>query len=110
MKTFERVILEELHLRYSHLIDQQQYGVLPRKSCCTQRVDFCEILCSRASQRLGPLRRTCNFINIIGKRRALYLSQLRSQLEYCVMAWRPSSKSVLDRIEGIKKKSHQLDS
>ena len=51
------------------------------------------ILCSRANQRLGMLKRNCNFVKNNHKRRVLYLSQVRSQFEHCPIGVKPSSKN-----------------
>ncbi|NQZ52356.1 MAG: hypothetical protein HRT95_19945, partial [Moritella sp.] len=42
MKTFEKIIREELMLRCRHLLDERQHGFLPFKSCNTQMVEFCD--------------------------------------------------------------------
>ena len=44
MKTFERIIRDELMLRSNRHLDQRQHGFLPSKSCCTQLVGFCDSL------------------------------------------------------------------
>ena len=62
------------------------------------------ILYSRANQRLGMVKRNCSFVSNINKRKALYLSQVRSQFEHCPIIWRPSSKTSLDKLESIQKK------
>ena len=40
MKTFERILKEELLLRTSHLIDSRQHGFLNLKSCSTNMISF----------------------------------------------------------------------
>ena len=65
----------------------------------------CEILYSRANQKLGLLKRTCSFIANDSKRRALYLSLIRSQLEHCPIVWRPSAQCTIDRLESIQKRA-----
>ncbi len=40
MKTFERILKEELLLRTSHLLDSRQHGFLAHKSCTTNMVNF----------------------------------------------------------------------
>lgn len=65
----------------------------------------CEYLYSRANQKLGLLKRTCSFINNDSKRRALYLSLIRSQLEHCPIIWRPSAQNTIDRLESIQKRA-----
>ena len=42
MKTFERVLKEEILLRTSHLLDSRQHGFLSKKSCTTNMVGFCD--------------------------------------------------------------------
>ena len=40
MKTFERIIKEELLIRVNHLLDERQHGFLREKSCTTNMVGF----------------------------------------------------------------------
>ena len=42
MKTFERVIKDEILLRTSHLLDDRQHGFLKERSCTTNMVGFCD--------------------------------------------------------------------
>ena len=65
----------------------------------------CNKLYSKANQRLGLLKRTCHFTKNINKRRAFYLSQVRSQLEHCTVVWRPSSVTMVEKLESIQKRS-----
>ena len=44
MKTYEQIIREELMLRCESFIDSRQHGFLPKKSCSTQMVSFCDKL------------------------------------------------------------------
>ena len=44
VKTQERIIRDELMLRCSNDIDSRQHGFLPRKSCCTQLIGYCDSL------------------------------------------------------------------
>ena len=44
MKTYERIIRDELLNRCGHLIDDRQHGFMNDKSCCTQLVTFCDSL------------------------------------------------------------------
>ena len=67
--------------------------------------EHCAILYSKANQRLGLLKRTCSFVKNTSKRRAFYLSQVRSQFEHCQIVWRPSSKSTLEKLESIQKRA-----
>ena len=67
-------------------------------------VEHTDILYSRANQRLGMLKRNCSFVSNLRKRRALYLSQIRSQFEHCPIIWRPASKTSIDKLESIQKR------
>ena len=42
MKTFEKLLKEEILNRTSHLLDERQHGFLSKKSCTTNMVSFCE--------------------------------------------------------------------
>ena len=44
MKTFEKIIRDEIMFRCIDKIDNRQHGFLPFKSCCTQMVGFCDSL------------------------------------------------------------------
>ena len=59
---------------------------------------------SKANQKLGMLRRNCNFVSNMRKRRTLYLSQVRSQFEHCPIIWRPSSKASVEKLESVQKR------
>ena len=65
----------------------------------------CDKLYSRANQRLGLLKRTCHFIKNLSKRRAFYLSQVRSQFEHCSIIWRPSTETTMEKLESLQKRS-----
>ena len=67
--------------------------------------DHCDKIYSIANQRLGLMKRTCSFITNTNKRRALFLTQVRSQFDHCPIIWRPTSKSLLDKLESIQKRS-----
>ena len=65
----------------------------------------CEKILSKANQRLGLLKRSCNFVSNTRKRRTLYISMVRSQLEHCPIVWRPSASSILDKLEALQKRA-----
>ena len=64
-----------------------------------------EALLSKASSRLGLLKRTMHFLKCQKQRRAFYLAIVRSQFEHCVQVWRPSSDSVNQKIERIQRRA-----
>ena len=44
LKSFERIIRDELYHRCEHLLDGRQHGFLPKRSCTTLMVDYCDSL------------------------------------------------------------------
>ena len=67
----------------------------------TQHAD---ILYSKANQRFGLLKRTCHFINNTMRKRALFLTMVRSIFEHCPYVWRPSAISSINKLESIQKR------
>ena len=65
----------------------------------------CKALCSKANSRLGLVKRTCHFVLSEKQRRVMYLAMVRSQFEHCSLIWRPSTKTMLNKIEAIQKKA-----
>ena len=63
-----------------------------------------EIIYSRANQKLGLLRRTCDFVKNRTKRRTLFISLVGSQFEHCIIICRPTAQSTLDRLESLQKR------
>ena len=71
-----------------------------------QTLNFSEhanYLYSKANQRLGLLKRICHFVNNITKRRVLYITMVRSIFEHCPVIWRPSSNTIISRLESLQK-------
>ena len=66
--------------------------------------DQIDALISKANQQLGLLRRTCHFVQDIKRRRALYLTLVRSQFEHCSPIWRPLGKTNLEKFDSFQKK------
>ena len=58
-----------------------------------------------ANQRFGLLKRTCHFVHNSDKKRILYLTMVRSIFQHCPVVWRPSSSSVIKKIESIQKRA-----
>ena len=67
--------------------------------------EHCNAIYSKANQRLGLLKRTCHFTKNISKRRAFYLSQVRSHFEHCTIVWRPSAQTMVEKLESIQKRA-----
>jgi len=65
--------------------------------------DQCERLFSKASQQFGLTKRTCHFVKDFKRRRALYLSLIRSQFEHCSPVWRSIHKTMTDKLESLQK-------
>ena len=62
-------------------------------------------LCSQASQRYGLLRRNCFFVKDKRKARVLYLTMVRSIFQHCSIIWRPTNKTLNDKVESIQNKA-----
>lgn len=64
----------------------------------------CEKVYSRANQRFGLTKRICYFVNDIRRKRILYLSLIRSQFEHCSSIWRPTGRTMLNKMENLQKR------
>ena len=64
----------------------------------------CNRIYSKANQMFGITKRTCYFVNDVKRKRILYLSLIRSHFEHCSPIWRPVSKTMLDKLEGLQKR------
>ena len=66
--------------------------------------DQCNRLLSKANQQFGLTKRTCYFVNDVKRKRALYLSLIRSQFEHCSPIWRPIGDTMLNKFERLQKR------
>ena len=64
-----------------------------------------EFLYSKANQKFGMLKRTCHFVTDTNKRRVLYLTLVRSLFEHCPIVWRPSSSTMVNKLESLQKRA-----
>ena len=62
-------------------------------------------LCSKASSRLGLVKRTCHFVSCYRQKRVLYLSLVRSIFDHASIVWRPCSDNLLSKFEKIQKRA-----
>ena len=62
-------------------------------------------LCSKASQKLGMLRRNCYFVKDTKRSRTLYLAIVRSLFQHCSIIWRPTNLNLNSKVEGIQKRA-----
>ena len=62
-----------------------------------------DVLYSKANQRFGLLQRTCHFVKNSNRKRALFLTMIRSFFEHCPFVWRPSSLTSINKLESIQK-------
>lgn len=67
--------------------------------------DHCMTMYSKASSRLGLVKRTCHFVTCQRQKRALYLSLVRSLFEHACVVWRPCSDSLLTKLEKIQRRA-----
>ena len=65
----------------------------------------CQKVYSKANQMLGLAKRTCFFVRDVNRRRVLYLTLVRSQLEHCSIIWRPTTKTKMTKFEGLQKRA-----
>ena len=84
--------------------EEKDFGIsgTSMKFTWEQQVDS---LSNKSSPRLGVLKRTMHFVKCQKQRRASYLEVVRSQFEYCVQIWRPSSDSLNRKLERIQRRA-----
>ncbi len=68
-------------------------------------VEQCGKVYSKANQKLGMSRRNCHFVIDESRRRVLYLTLVRSQFEHCSVIWRPVTKTLIAKLEGLQKRA-----
>ena len=74
-------------------------------TCTFSWNDHALALYSNASSRLGLLKRTLHFVKYQKQKRDFYIAVVRSQFEHCVQVWRPSSVTLLDKLERIQRRA-----
>ena len=62
-------------------------------------------LCSKANRMLGLVKRTCHFVKNPHQKRVFYLALVCSQFNHCSSIWRPTSLSLLNKIERVQIKA-----
>ena len=62
-------------------------------------------LYSKASSRLGLVKRAIHFIKCPKQKQAFYTAVVRSLFEHCVQVWRPSSDTEIYKLERIQKRA-----
>ena len=62
-------------------------------------------LYSKASSRLGLLKRALHFVKCPKQKRAFYIAIVRSQFEHCVQIWRPNSETFNNKLERIQRRA-----
>ena len=67
--------------------------------------EHCNYLYSKASSKLGLVRRTCHFMSSSNKKRSIYIAIIRGQLEHCSTIWRPSTLTSKNKLESIQRKA-----
>ena len=93
--------LNNVNLDYVEVEKDLGVDITPRLNWNSQ----CDRLCTKANQQLGIVKRNAYFVSDPMKRRALYISLVRSQFEHCSIVWRPTSKTNIQKIESIQKKA-----
>ena len=67
--------------------------------------DQIDYIYSKASSRLGLLKRTLHFVKCPKQKRVFYLAIVRSLFEHCVQIWRPTTDSSILKLERIQKRA-----
>ena len=62
-------------------------------------------LYSKASSRLGLLRRALHFVKDQKQKRAFYLAIVRSLFEHCSVIWRPTAETSVRKLENIQRRA-----
>ena len=60
---------------------------------------------SKASSRLGLLKRALHFVKCPKQKRVFYLAVVRSLFEHCIQIWRPTSDTGILKLERIQKRA-----
>ena len=68
-------------------------------------VDQILALYSKASSRLGLLKRTLHFSKCQKQKRVFYLALVRSQFEHCVQIWRPKADTYIEKLERVQRRA-----
>ena len=96
-------ILNEKSLKESE--SERDLGVIIDKNL--KFSDHCNKVANNANVTLGMIKRTisCKSKSIITR---LYKALVRSQLEYCVQAWRPHLKKDIEKIENVQRRATKM--
>ena len=62
-------------------------------------------LCTKASSRLGLMKRSLRFIKDRKQKRAFYLALVRSLFEHCSIVWRPTTIILTEKVESIQRRA-----
>ena len=65
----------------------------------------CKTLVSKASSRLGLLKRTCHFTTDKRQKRSFYLALVRSIFEHCSVIWSPQNATHLKGFDDIQRRA-----
>ncbi len=65
----------------------------------------CDRIYSKACQKLGVVKRNGHIVVDSKSRRALYLTLVRSQFENCSVIWRPTNKTLSNKLESLQKRA-----
>ena len=94
-------ILGTTHLQYVDTERDLGVDMTPKLNWSNQ----IDRLCSKASQKLGMLRRNCHFVKDATRARTLYVTLVRSLFESCSIIWRPINQTLSNKVEGIQKRA-----
>ncbi len=62
-------------------------------------------LCTKASSRLGLMKRTLRFVKDRKQKRAFYLALVRSIFEHCSVIWTPTTVTMVNKVESVQRRA-----
>ena len=62
-------------------------------------------LCTKASSRLGLMKRVLRFVKNRKQKRAFYLALVRSLFEHCSIIWTPTTSTMVNKVECIQRRA-----
>ena len=84
--------LDDKIIDYS--LQERDLGIIMNRKLSFE--DHHQAIVTKAYQFLGLTKRSCHFVTVKKRRRALYLAMVRSQFEHCSTIWAPKLQNDID--------------
>ncbi len=82
---------------------EKDLGIVVTSDLCWE--EYILALCTKASSRLGLMKRTLRFIKDRKQKRAFYLALIRSLFEHGSIIWCPTTAVMIDKVETIQRRA-----